>query len=374
MYKRGESWYSDFWYRGERYTDSHGPVSKTTAKEKDGIFRADVAAGRYKKKKQNPTFSMAIDEHLKKSKAENQPSTYSRYVSNANYLKSHFKDRRIKSIENNEILMRQYINIRKEQIREKQLKQGRNETEITYTTINRELAFLRSMFNVLIKSGKVNRNPVSLVKYFEENQRERVLTQEEIERIYQAIDTADVRYDHLRDIVTIALNTAMRKGEILKLKRSWIDLKEGIITVPRHAMKRKRKDKRVPINSAIKPILKRRMREIGQGDGYIFINPRNGKRFDSIQNSFDGILKKAKLSGKPGVDKIRFHDLRHTAATKLARAGKDMKFIAQYLGHADVRTSARYVHYSDSDLKDGAEILAEVPSNFTTPKVAHSQT
>jgi len=42
-----------------------------------------------------------------------------------------------------------------------------------------------------------------------------------------------------------------------------------------------------------------------------------------------------------------------------------MKFIAQYLGHTDVKTSARYIHYSDEDLKEGAETLARVPSNFT---------
>ncbi|MBU0734444.1 MAG: tyrosine-type recombinase/integrase, partial [Proteobacteria bacterium] len=63
----------------------------------------------------------------------------------------------------------------------------------------------------------------------------------------------------------------------------------------------------------------------------------------------------------------------HTAATNLARAGKDMKFIAQYLGHSDVKTAARYVHYSDEDLRAGAEILvqspAEVPSKITTPKL-----
>jgi len=46
-----------------------------------------------------------------------------------------------------------------------------------------------------------------------------------------------------------------------------------------------------------------------------------------------------------------------------------MKFIAQYLGHSDVRMSARYVHYSDDDLKEGSEVLAQVPSKFTTPKL-----
>ena len=168
-------------------------------------------------------------------------------------------------------------------------------------------------------------------------------------------------------MVAIALNTGMRQGEILAMKKNWINLKEGLIIVPRYSQKRKKKDKRVPVNSAIRPILKRLQRKNRQSE-YLFVNPKTGTRFTAIQNSWNGILKKAGLEGKPGVDKLRFHDLRHTAATKLARGGKDMKFIAQYLGHSDVRTYARYVHYSDEDLKEGAEILARVPSVFTTPQ------
>ena len=78
MYKRENRWYSDFWYDGERYVKSHGPVSKTVAKEKDRSLRAEVAAGTYMKAKNNPVFSKALDEHLKRSKAENQGSTYRR--------------------------------------------------------------------------------------------------------------------------------------------------------------------------------------------------------------------------------------------------------------------------------------------------------
>ena len=146
-----------------------------------------------------------------------------------------------------------------------------------------------------------------------------------------AIANADKRYQHLKDMVTIALNTAMRQGEILLMGKGWIDLKEGIITVPRKAMKRKKKDKRVPINSAIRPIIERQIKK-NVNSKYIFVNPKTGSNYTSIDNSWNGILKKAGLKGKPGVDKLRFHDLRHTAATNLARAGKDMKFIAQYLG------------------------------------------
>jgi len=70
-------------------------------------------------------------------------------------------------------------------------------------------------------------------------------------------------------------------------------------------------------------------------------------------------LKNAGLYGKPGVDKLRLHDLRHTATTNLARSGKDIKFIAQYLGHKDVKTSARYIHYSDEYLKKGLNLWSE---------------
>ena len=202
---------------------------------------------------------------------------------------------------------------------------------------------------------------------FEEQERERILSKDEIQKIFQAIDKADARYHHLKDIMIVALNTAMRKGEILNMKKDWVNLKTGIITVPRYAMKRKRKDKRVPINFAIRPILSNRLKQNPKSE-YVFVNPKTGKQYWDVSNGWTTIINKAGFKGKPNVDKIRFHDLRHTAATMLARSGKDIKFIAQYLGHTDVKTSARYIHYDDKDLQKGAENLAELTSNFTTPK------
>ncbi len=88
-----------------------------------------------------------------------------------------------------------------------------------------------------------------------------------------------------------------------------------------------------------------------------------------MKSLWNSILKKVGLEGKPGLDKLRPHDLKHTAATNLARKGKkDIKFIAQYLGHSDVKTTARYIHYSDEDLKTGAESLDRVPPDFTPLK------
>jgi integrase len=371
MYKRANRWYSDFWYKGERYTESHGPVSKTVATEKDIKMRASVADGTYTKAKNNPPFDKALDEQLKRSKVENEESSYKRNVASSKHLRAFFGNKRIRSIENDELLMRKYIKKRKDEIRERQLKQGRTESELTFTTINRELALMRKMFNVLIQAGKATKNPVSLVTLFDEVERERVLTLEEEDKIIVAIEQCDRRYHHLKDMVIIALNTGMREGEILSMEKTWIDFKSGIIRVPRSAQKRKRKEKRVPINSEIQPVIERLLKQ-NKDSKYLFVNPGTGTRFTKVYNAWSTVLKKAGLDGKPGVDKLRLHDLRHTAATNLARAGKDIKFIAQYLGHTDVKTAARYIHYSDDDLKEGAEILARVPSIFTTPKAVRS--
>ena len=168
-------------------------------------------------------------------------------------------------------------------------------------------------------------------------------------------------------MVIIGLNTAMRLGEILGLEKSWIDLSAGVIKVPRYSQKRGIKEKRVPINFVIRPILSRRMRQTKR---FLFVNPDTERPLTSVHNAWKSILKKSGIKGKAGVDKLRLHDLRHTAATSLARSGKDIKFIAQYLGHRDVKTTARYIHYQDEDLSQGADALANSPINSPIrPKV-----
>lgn len=112
---------------------------------------------------------------------------------------------------------------------------------MTYTSINRDLALLRVMFNVLIKAGKARKNLVSLVTLFGEVQKERILTYDEEDCIVETIKKSAKRYDHLKDMVALALNTGMRHGEIFNLEKNRIDLKEGFIIVPRQAQKRKKR-------------------------------------------------------------------------------------------------------------------------------------
>jgi len=71
----------------------------------------------------------------------------------------------------------------------------------------------------------------------------------------------------------------------------------------------------------------------------VFINPNTGKPYKDIHRSFKRACKNA------GIEKLRIHDLRHTAATRMVASGSDLVVVADILGHSDIRiTAARYAH------------------------------
>jgi integrase len=123
-------------------------------------------------------------------------------------------------------------------------------------------------------------------------------------------------------MITIFLYTGLRRGEVTHLHKDWVRLDEGVmgvIVVPRASQKRKRKDKRVPLNSVTRPIVERVYQNAGES-GYLFESPRRerkGKPVTNIQTLWNNILKKAGLYGKPGVTKPRIHDLRHNADSRI---------------------------------------------------------
>lgn len=104
-----------------------------------------------------------------------------------------------------------------------------------------------------------------------------------------------------------------------------------------------------PINKAVREMLERQPRK----SGYVFPSPRTGERLVDIKHKFDEVRTAAKISD------FRFHDLRHTAATRLADAGVNVVVIAEILGHSDIRTTKRYSHAMEEAKREAVEKLAE---------------
>jgi integrase len=218
--------------------------------------------------------------------------------------------------------------------------------DVKPSSLNRELATLSHLFNYAKRQKRYfGENPVSISKLLpEHNQVERTLTLEEEERLLNNCPT------HLRVIVVCALNTGMRIGEIISLKWKNVDLDNNVITLE-HTNTKNKKSRRIPTNSYLRNLLIEQKLKVGNAD-HVFLNSKgvSYKRYDSLNQVF----RRAKKMG--GIENLRFHDLRHSAATRMAESGVSIIAINKILGHADLKTTMRYAHPDDS-LKDAVEIL-----------------
>lgn len=104
----------------------------------------------------------------------------------------------------------------------------------------------------------------------------------------------------------------------------------------------------MPINSEVRDELLK----LDQSNVFLFKSPKTGRALVEIKKSFRSACDDAKIFG------LRFHDLRHTAATRFADAGADVFTIASILGHADLRMTARYTHALESRKREALEKIA----------------
>ncbi len=150
--------------------------------------------------------------------------------------------------------------------------------------------------------------------------------------------------DFLRDIVECAINSGMRRGEILSLKRSQI--KNGFI----YLTETKTKDPRqIPINDALVALFKRIRIRQGLKSTYIFTY--QGKPVSGVKTAFKAALKRA------GIEDFRFHDLRHTFASQLIMRGGGLKDVQELLGHKTMTMTMRYAHLSQEHKKKAVNLL-----------------
>ncbi len=134
----------------------------------------------------------------------------------------------------------------------------------------------------------------------EDNKRLRFLTLEECRRLI------DCCPEHLKPIVTVALQTGMRRGEILNLRWEQIDLNHYFILLDNKTKNGTRRE--IPINTTLEELFKNLPR--GLESNYVFVN-KEGNPYRDIKRSFGTALKKA------GICDFRFHDCRHTTASHL---------------------------------------------------------
>jgi integrase len=167
------------------------------------------------------------------------------------------------------------------------------------------------------------------------------LTKDEETKLLKA--SGQVRNPQLLAGVKIALNTGMPKGEIYGLRWSQIDFASRHIRVQNG--KTAQSDRVIPMNEVTFSLLSEvHLRKLGE---FVFPSTRNGDAH--LRGPKVGFMKAVRLAQIPH---IRFHDLRHTFATRSVRAGVDLITVQQLLGHSTIAMTTRYAHSSvDAKIK-----------------------
>ena len=158
------------------------------------------------------------------------------------------------------------------------------------------------------------------------------------ERGYRRWPTLGTYTDHLTPIVTLALHTGLRRGEIFGLLWRDVDLTASRLTV-RGDESKSGQTRHVPLNTIAATALAtwREITKPKTADAIVFAGAE-GEPLEDIKKAWKALLAKASLRD------FRFHDCRHHFASKLVMAGVDLNTVRELLGHSDFKMTLRYAH------------------------------
>ncbi|MGL5041181.1 MAG: tyrosine-type recombinase/integrase [Aeromonas sp.] len=210
-------------------------------------------------------------------------------------------------------------------------------------TINRTKACLSSFFKWFNRKYDTRHNPCREIAGEAEGAgRSRFLSDDEIGRLLDACQHST--WERLHLIVHMALVTGARRSELLGLR--WSDLDFQRKTAILHLTKNGEIRNLALTTSLIAELMQ--WREIG--DGYLFPNPRH---LNEPMRNFDRFWYSALVSAE--INDFRFHDLRHSSASIMAKTGASLLELADHLGHKSMTMVKRYAHLSTGHKVEKAE-------------------
>lgn len=352
LFKRqgSECWQMCFFLGGRRIRLSTRTSNKRLAQKIYEKTKWEIATGKFnlKSRKEMPFYELVdhfIEKHSKVEKASWKRDYYS-----GESLKKYFGKTPIGEITAYDIKAWRDWRSKQKTYAGKPIKKA---------SLNRELAFLKTMFNLAVEWGWLDENPAAKVKLLKgEEKRLRILTRDELKRLIECAR------EPLKTIIQIAASTGMRKGEILNLRWKDIDFAHGFINV---ANSKNSESRSVPIDDFLRSKLLEMKK--GKHSGDFVFSRKNGNRVRCIKEAFKAACRRANLCD------FRFHDLRHTAASLLAANGCDIITLQHILGHKTLAMTQRYAHLIPGRHEKARQIMAQIwnESETTAAKLPQSR-
>ena len=336
----GVWWVCYFDERGKRHREKVGPKSLALdvyAKRKNAVrerrfFPEDI-------RRREVPLATVIDDYLERNRGTLRwMDHYERY---GRFWKAVFKGKTLR-----EILPGDVERAIAKRRAEGSLRRGKHQQRrpLAPASINRELAFLRRVFNVAIADEKIESNPVK-PHFFtrENNQRVRYLTDDEEQRLRMAIGEENW------PVVVIALHTGLRRAEQFGLRWEYVDFTAGVLTIPRS---KSGKTRHVPMNETTRETLRALPSRFKSP--WVFPSGTGETPLDA-QNFYNRVFVPALK--RAGIEGFTWHTLRHTFASRLVMRGVSLPTVQELLGHQSAVMTLRYAHLSPEHQLDAVRKL-----------------
>lgn len=218
---------------------------------------------------------------------------------------------------------------------------------MTVTTVNKNISLLRAVFYRAMREGCAAHNPVAELPKGEKLRKEtatagRILEREEEPRLLTQLPP------WLRLLAMFCLQTATRRGDLVHL--TWKAVHPEYVEFLETKECKKRT---IRLSRDARAILDMLRPEKADPDGYVFEPGTERIALEwKIARAWDKAVQRA------GIPHVRFHDLRHTAATRLVNNGVELQTVQKILGHASLSTTQRYLHSSDKQQQCAVDTLS----------------
>jgi site-specific recombinase XerD len=211
---------------------------------------------------------------------------------------------------------------------------------------------LKAALNKAVEWNYISLNPFTKVKFPKISKSFPVFISED-ELLIILVNT---KYEHLKDIITVAFYTGLRIGELVNMNWNWIDFLQNQITVKcsDQFQTKSKKERIVPMSDKVRSILFRRFNSTSHSPDEVVFYRRKGKVLyqESISKQFKKIIRKSNLN-----DKIHFHTLRHSFASLLVQKGVSLYVVKELLGHEDLATTQIYSHLQKENLIEAVNMF-----------------
>lgn len=324
LFKRGNTWWAYVWMDGIRHQKSTGTSNRRKAETIERQFHDELNDARQRLPQLKP--EMTFGELTARFIASGMGKPHS--LDRLSHLLPFFADMPLLHI--NTSAIRKYRQERHEQ------------KKLTAATVNRDLSVLRRVLYWGVEEGFLSSNPVGRLRMERERRTKRPVMSLREEQLLLAASP-----EHLQRIIICALHTGMRRGEILSQRWEDIDFDNRILHVS-HSKTPEGEAREIPLTSCLYALLIAHRKNRGPIFTY------GGDAIKIIKTTRASSLRRSKIRH------FRFHDLRHTANTRMMLAGVLQEVRREIIGHSSQRSRDVNDRYTQIELPEKREAIRKL--------------